>query len=136
MCVPKPSTGSTKRSTMSWSGRSGRAVTATTGRPPVVSSRSGRTRNSTTHGRRGDYGHAIGSISTDPEIDYTADEFTILEIRVRVVDLVEPVTLRHHLVEPQLAGLVEPGQHRDVRPGIAGPEDGAAQVFVHQDEVL
>ena len=112
MCGPTPSTGSTKRSTLSWSGRSGRDVTATTDHPPVVSSRSGRTRNSTTHGRRGDYGRAIGSISTDsrdPEIDYTADEFTILEIRVSVVDLVEPVSLRHHRVEPQLAGLLEPG---------------------------
>jgi hypothetical protein len=43
-------------------------------------------------------------------IDYTADEFTILEIRVGVVDL----------VEPQVAGLVGP---------IAGPEDSAAQVL-------
>ena len=123
--------------TLSWSGRSGRDATATTGRPRAASSRSGRTRNSTMHGRRGDYGRATGSISTDsrdPEIDYTADEFTILEIRVSVVDLVEPVSLRHHLVEPQLAGLVKPGQHRDVRWGIAGPEDGAAQVLVHQEK--
>lgn len=41
------------------------------------------------------------------EIDYPADDFTIEQIGVGVVDVIEPVTLGDHLVEQQLTGLIE-----------------------------
>ena len=59
-CVRRSSIGSTSRFPPSSSGPSGRDATAITGRRRGASSPSGRTRNSTTPGRHGDYGRGTG----------------------------------------------------------------------------
>src|SRR5277367_247978 len=74
--------------------------------------------------------------SLRPEIDDAADDFTVEQVVVRFVDVVEAITPGDHLVEQQLTSLVEPGQPLDVGLGVAGPEYGARQRLVHQDEVL
>src|SRR5581483_10561315 len=74
--------------------------------------------------------------SSNPEINDTTDDFTVEQVRIRVVDVVEAIAFGDHLVEHQLPSLIEPGQPVDVRSGITGAEHGACQVFVHQNEVL
>src|ERR1700744_3899674 len=74
--------------------------------------------------------------SCNPVIDDAPDDFAVEEITVGIVDVVQAVAPGDHLVELQLAGLVEPGQPGDVGPRVARAEDGARQRLVHQDEVL
>src|SRR5277367_6144795 len=49
-----------------------------------------------------------------PEIDNAADDFTVEQVCVGIVDVVETVALGDHLVEQQLPALVELGQPVDV----------------------
>jgi hypothetical protein len=48
------------------------------------------------------------------EIDDTTHDFTVEQVCVGIVDVVEPVSSGDHLVEQQLPGLIEPGQPEDV----------------------
>src|ERR1700744_6499534 len=56
------------------------------------------------------------------EIDDAAHDFTVEQVGVRVVDVVEAVVFGDHLVEEQLAALIELGQPVDVGFGVARAE--------------
>ena len=71
-----------------------------------------------------------------PEIDDAPDDFTVAQVVVGIVDVVEAITSGDHLVEQQLSGLIQPGQPEDVCLRVARAEYGARQGLVHQDEVL
>src|ERR1700761_9119730 len=61
------------------------------------------------------------------EIDDSTDDFTVQQVGVGVVDLVEAVAPGDHLVEQQLPPLVQLGQPIDVGLRVARAEDGAGQ---------
>src|ERR1700684_4480972 len=66
------------------------------------------------------------------EIDYTADDFTVEQVLIRLVDIVETITFGDHLVEQQLTCLIKAGPPLDVRIWVARHDDAACPRLGHQ----